>query len=96
MGDLCQKEFQEDINLQTALKNFLALYEDLSMREEVIQKQPQNKDCKSPEKCMNLNEEEIMLDDSDMYYTSIASKLRELLNFLQPQQLHTINARDEL
>lgn len=91
MKDMCLHDFQKDTKLEKVLHNFLSWYEDLSIREEVVQKQPMETECTSSEDCSSDSELDSKVDDNDMYYTSIAETLKELLKVTKRN-----NIRNEL
>ncbi|XP_034255495.1 nucleotide exchange factor SIL1 [Thrips palmi] len=91
MKDLCLHEFRSDEKLEKVLRNFLSWYQDLSIREEVLQKQLIEEECTSSEDCLSHSESENKADDTDMYYTNIAETLKQLLKVITVN-----NIRNEL
>lgn len=79
MKDMCLHDFQTDSKLEKVLHNLLLWYQDLSIREEVLQQQPILNECTNSEDCQGQNESDGEVDDSEMYYTGIAETLKELL-----------------
>lgn len=89
MKDLCLDDFQSDTKLEKVLQNFLSWYQDLSIREEVLQKQPMESECSNSEDCLSHNGSDSTMDDTEMYYTSIADTLKELLKVISRNKLKT-------
>ncbi|KAK3918624.1 Nucleotide exchange factor SIL1 [Frankliniella fusca] len=96
MESLCSNEFQSNVKLEEALENFLAWYEVLSNREELLQKHPKPECGDSDENCHREEEFEGAPDDSEMYYTTIAKSLKTLLKFIKKNYQDAGNNKDEL
>lgn len=95
MKNICLEEFQNDPKLVKVLQEFLSWYQDLSIREEMLQKQSLAK-CNDLDNC-HLNEDSgSVIDDGDWYYTTIAKMLKELLDLLRNNNSSANYGKDEL
>lgn len=92
MKDICQDEFRSNKKLEEVLSQFLLWYQELSMREEVLQKQSLKEKCSGgSEHCQNEGDSE-SVENTDMYYSTIAEKFKELVKFIKRNH----DVKDEL
>ena len=95
MKKVCLQDFKNDPKLLEVLQEFLTWYQDLSIREEMIQKQSKP-GCIDVGNCHSRIDSDSGIDGGDWYYTTIAKTLKELLDLLESPESSRKSSKDEL